>query len=156
MNERQVQSVILFFYLSLLQEPLAIRASAKSISQIKKRIQKKKNSPPPTESLIVQVTQEYWKKLTRRHFLSKFFHISRAAFSPLISHKININAWKQFCKQSPPENVLAVIWSRILGFKDENIATGLGLSVGTVRYRVSHGLRELGPLINNKSHSKVN
>ena len=78
MNERQVQSVILFFYLSLVQEPLAIRASAKSIYQIKKRIQKKKNSSPPTESLIVQVTQEYWQKLTRQHFcLNSFIYLEQ-------------------------------------------------------------------------------
>ncbi len=155
MNERQVQSVILFFYLSLPQESLVTRASVRAISQIRRRWEKKKAPLSLLESLIVQITQEHWKRLKHRRFSPDFFHKSKIAPSPLVSHKINMRVWKQFCKQSPSENVLAVIWSRILGLSDKSISTGLKVSTGTVRYRVSHGLRELGLLVQRNNHHRA-
>ncbi len=43
-----------------------------------------------------------------------------------------------------PSEVEAVLLSKILGFSDNEIAEGLGVTSGTVRYRIGRGLRHLG------------
>lgn len=53
-------------------------------------------------------------------------------------------AWNNFLNNGEPSEVEAVLLSRILGFADEEIAEGLGVTRGTVRYRVGRGLRHLG------------
>ncbi|MGE4133695.1 MAG: sigma factor-like helix-turn-helix DNA-binding protein [Bdellovibrionales bacterium] len=53
-------------------------------------------------------------------------------------------AWRKFLQSGDPGEVEAVLLSRILLFSDDEIAAGLGVSIGTVRYRVGRGLRHLG------------
>lgn len=55
-----------------------------------------------------------------------------------------MEAWSNFIANGEPSEVEAVLLSRILDFTDEEIAGGLGVTRGTVRYRVGRGLRHLG------------
>ena len=51
-----------------------------------------------------------------------------------------------FLKEAEDEVVLVVILSKILLFQDKDIAKGMGISIGTVRYRLGYGLRCLGSM----------
>jgi hypothetical protein len=56
----------------------------------------------------------------------------------------NPEVWFNFATSSEPSEVEAILLSKMLEFTDEEIAEGLAVTVGTVRYRVGRGLRHLG------------
>lgn len=58
--------------------------------------------------------------------------------------QFNPTAWSNFLTYGDPLEIEAVLLSRILNFTDDEIASGLGVTRGTVRYRVGRGLRRLG------------
>jgi hypothetical protein len=60
---------------------------------------------------------------------------------------IDLSLWISFQSAGRPDEIEAVLFSKVLGFSDEEIADGLGVSPGTVRYRVGRGLRHLGAYI---------
>lgn len=62
----------------------------------------------------------------------------------LLPDKFNSKAWAAFLESGDPGEIEAVLLSRVLGFTDDEIAGGLGVTRGTVRYRVGRGLRHLG------------
>ena len=60
---------------------------------------------------------------------------------------ININYWFEFIVESDIEIITSIIFEKILNFKEEDIAHGLGISLGTLRYRIGKGLAQLGDII---------
>lgn len=62
----------------------------------------------------------------------------------LIPVDFDLGIWSSFITSAHPEESEAVLLSRVLGFSDAEIATGIGVSEGTIRYRVGRGLRHLG------------
>lgn len=56
----------------------------------------------------------------------------------------DISAWRNFLNNGDVQEVEAVLLSRILNLSDEYVAEGLGVTTGTVRYRVGRGLRAMG------------
>lgn len=56
----------------------------------------------------------------------------------------DLSAWVSYMNAADPDEVEALLFSRILAFSDREIAQGLGVTEGTVRYRVGRGLRHLG------------
>jgi len=62
----------------------------------------------------------------------------------LVPTNLDFNTWASFLSTALTEESEAVLLSQILGFTDHEIAAGLEVSEGTVRYRVGRGLRHLG------------
>jgi hypothetical protein len=62
----------------------------------------------------------------------------------LLPEDFELAIWVSFLAAADPIEVEAVLFSRILGFTDPEIARGLGVTEGTVRYRVGRALRHLG------------
>lgn len=59
----------------------------------------------------------------------------------------DLSLWISFQSAGDPKEVEAVLLSKVLGFTDDEIAQGLQVTPGTVRYRVGRGLRQLGGYI---------
>ena len=59
----------------------------------------------------------------------------------------DLSLWISFQAAGKPDEIEAVLLSKVLGFSDPEIADGLHCSEGTVRYRVGRGLRHLGAYI---------
>ncbi len=64
--------------------------------------------------------------------------------SVTIPSELDLSAWATFLNSAHAEEAEAVLLSQILGFSEAEIAQGLDVSEGTVRYRVGRGLRHLG------------
>ena len=62
----------------------------------------------------------------------------------LLPDDFDLVAWSHFLSTADASEVDAVLFSKILGFTDEEIAAALDVTLGTVRYRVGRGLRHLG------------
>ncbi len=144
LSEAQIRSVALFYFYVLLDENQALDWTLKSLRQCLKSLGSESESDSRATSLIVHHTHLGWKKIIQNKATLSASIVHEAAF--VIPPSLDLGVWKQFRKDADGEEFLAVIWSKILGFSDQEIATGLGVSLGTVRYRVGRGLRHLGSL----------
>jgi hypothetical protein len=146
MTAAQIKSVALFYYFALLDEDQAERATQATVDKCRSRlkVKKEKGATDPIIILINEVN-EYWlsHQDDRNHSRAVFNQKSKYILPPGIS----FGAWKQFHKESAQEDLIAIIWSRIIGVEEGKIAQGLGLTTGTVKYRIGKGLRQLGHLI---------
>ncbi|MFN7262185.1 MAG: sigma factor-like helix-turn-helix DNA-binding protein [Pseudobdellovibrionaceae bacterium] len=140
MSEQQVRSVALFFFFIFLDGKKALDSSARTVSRLKKLLNKSK-----TEISEIELLAEVWSE-----FLSirKNLQRGKPSYSTeggwKIPQELDLGAWKEFQKNSPEAELVIVVLNRILDFKEEVISQALQISLGTVRYRAGRGLRHLG------------
>jgi len=144
--DEQIHDVALFYFYSLLDRGKARYATIETIRRIR-QMKKKKNIPEgEMASLVVSETLKGWEK-------TQSLHPSRLPAGVAAEHwevprRLDLGAWRQFHKSSDRDEFLALIWSQILGFTDDEISQGLNVSTGTVRHRISRGLRGLSAALN--------
>ena len=142
MTDAQIRSTILFFFLSFLDEKVALRAAGKTVVLCNRLLKKSADPAKDFERIFVQASLRAWQKSKR---LKPAGQAGVALDGGIdIPRQVDLGSWRQLHKDAQIEELLAVIWSKVLGFHDESIASGLDVSVGTVRYRVGRGLRLLG------------
>lgn len=90
----------------------------------------------------VQALHDWKRKLPRLR--PRSWSDSPEARGFALPDDFDLSAWVTYMNSADPDEVEAVLLSRILSFADGEIAEGLGVTVGTVRYRVGRGLRHLG------------
>lgn len=144
MEAEATRSIALFYYFALLDDESAIELTAKTLNRL--RILTKKpslfESGFTLNSLIVKLTQAYLQKLKK----SSTEKISINQSKWIMEKNLELGPWRQYHKESLKDELLVLIWSRILKFSDLDISLGLGISEGTVRHRVARGLRQLGSM----------
>ena len=59
---------------------------------------------------------------------------------------LDLGSWREFQKMASEDELLTVIWSKILKIDDLDISEGLGITQGTIRYRLGRALRKLGSM----------
>jgi hypothetical protein len=100
----------------------------------------------PKDPVLVYSTYKIWKKyFKKRNFKTQDFPLSSEGW--IVPQGIKMEPWRQFVKDTDPQIYLAVIWSHLLQFNDKDISDGLGVSEGSVRYRVGQGLKILGQIV---------
>lgn len=151
MVDTEVHAVAKFFYLTLKDHRMAREATRRSLFRLNK-IQKNTTSQDDNLAEVVHVTYKFWKIFHKPKVKNHFWNMHPRVTEEVIAQEnkfflpkeLNIGAWNQFMKDSKEDEMLLVTWSKILNISDYDIARGLGLSEGTVRYRVSNGLKKLG------------
>ena len=140
MKESDVRAVTLFFLFAFADEPAALSAAAEAVRRL--RGKKLSETDPIEPSLIVSVTFEVWRKFKRR--------LRRPRTAPMLSRHWSLPEgtdfapWRDFQKAAAEDELLSAIWARILGISETDIAKGLGLTDGTIRYRLGRAFRKLG------------
>ena len=154
MNEAaQRRNVALFFYFALQDERLATQATVKALAKIRKRnelvgehqTQPKNVGQLGSEAILVTATQKIWKQ-----FKSTIRNTQSAVAVDggwVLPEGISLGPWREFRKEAPEDELLILLWSKVLKLSDEGIARGLNVSTGTVRYRVGSALRLLGRMV---------
>jgi DNA-directed RNA polymerase specialized sigma24 family protein len=133
-----IATVAKYFFFTALDERVGFAASLKVLSELK------------ANNWLDDRHRDRWIELLSRHKLRLrprdmgewSAPAGESAFS--FSGEIDLSLWVSFQTSAPPEEVEAVLLSKLLGFTDEEIAAGLKVTVGTVRYRTGRGLRHLG------------
>lgn len=145
MTESQIKSVALFFYFTLLDEEFAEKATRLTIESCQKVF--KKNPPAEEEMMIfiVKKMNSIFERIRSEQLLIK--PVLNRKPSHFFLPEISFGAWRQFHKEATVEELVAVVCSQILNLNDTTISKGLDITVGSVRYRVGIGLRQLGKLI---------
>ena len=158
MSEDHIKRMTLFFYYLFLEKPITLKASQKAIQMQKKllaqnqTVQKQVDSyrkPLDTPlSLMVSTCLSVWKKYQKQGFHKKkvpsngFYQVESQTED--FSCPVDLAPWCDFLKEAEDEVILVMIFSKILLLPDQDIARGMGISIGTVRYRLGSGLRLLG------------
>lgn len=142
MVQAEIRSISIFFFLAFLDGNLATEASNQAVTLFQKKLSE--NSSLDRTSLVVTVTKEIWNKHQHR-FQRKLINFSNDS-GWILPNKLNLVPWKEFRKLAQEEEVFSLIWSHILGIKDEKVASGAHISVGTHRYRIGNALKKLGSL----------
>lgn len=141
MEASVIDTVAKFFYLSSLNEQLTFSASLRVLSDLRSQgFLEEKHRAHWVEALIK------WK--------SKLKSMPKRSWSDS-SHEegftmpedFDINSWLNFSSLNDATEVEAVLLSSILGFSVKEIADGLSVTEGTVRYRLGRGLRQLGKYV---------
>ena len=138
METSVIETVAKYFYFTSLNEQLTFAASFRVLNELK------------ANGWIEDGHRDRWVALLTK-WRSKMRKISPRDWAHYPEEKgfvppdnFNTAAWSNFMANGEPSEVEAVLLSRILGFTDGEMASGLGVTVGTVRYRVGRGLRHLG------------
>ncbi len=142
MIEVDVRSIALFFFYALMDEHKAIEAASGAVQLCKEKVSQQ--SGISSSAALVWSTHSVWQKFRQRYEKGKHHYSPETGW--IFPEEIDLGPWKEFQKISPEEEFLAMIWSQILKISDEDVAVGLGISVGTLRYRVGKGLKRLGSL----------
>lgn len=137
-TDQVVETAAKYFYFSSLSEQSSFAASLKALTELKH------NGWLELEykSKWIQVLSKWKPRL--RGLRSKAWVASAKEAGFLLPPDLDINVWMTFLGSGEPSEVEAVLLSKILGFSDDEIALGLGVTTGTVRYRIGRGLRHLG------------
>lgn len=131
-----------FFYFSLLDEKTVKKASVRVLRRVL-RTKGTERSKGSTAADIIFWTNWYLKKLKSKAESANTF----ASDIWKIPNHINFGAWQEFKKRSNPEEYFIIIWSRLLGYSDNDIADGLGITLGSVSHRMGRGMRSLGQIV---------
>lgn len=143
MNEGDVKALALFSYFAYLDDSRASDAASKALVFASERIRKNKSGASSGEA-IVYATHKVWQEL-QGHLLRG--HPTAAGQKIWQLPKgLDLGPWKEFQKNATEDELLVVIWSQILGINDEDIAQALGVTEGTIRYRMARALRKLGAM----------
>lgn len=142
MTEADIQSITLFFYFSLLDDQKAIEASSRAV--VLSRAQKAKYPQRSNSVLVVSATKTVWDKYKDK--ISRGRPNISNEFGWQIPYGTDLGPWREFQKTASDDELLVVIWSKILKISENDISESLGLTAGTVRYRLARALRKLGSM----------
>lgn len=146
--EEQKKAISLFFFYSLMDEELAVQASSNAIRQGYKKLKNLKKENKEEElrtSNIVHLTHKFWLKNKDKKIIRPSHQLLEAGWQ--LNDGVEIGLWRHFIREAEPEEYLTAIWSQILNFSDEDIAAGLGVTVGTVRHRTARAIKRLGTMM---------
>ncbi len=138
METSVIETVAKYFYFFSLEDRITFSASFRVLGDLK------------SNGWIDTAHKDRWIHVLNK-WRGRMHRIPRREWNPSEDHdgfiepkNFNRIAWMNFLNHADHLEVEAVVLSQILNFTDEEIAKGLGVSVGTVRYRVGRGLRQLG------------
>ncbi len=139
MTDRDVHLISAFFFYVFLDEDMAVRASHRAFPVINKKIKKNKLEK---DSVFVTTTFSLWNSY-RKH-LDQKIKIREEKMTSFSLSTVYLEKWISFREKAAEDEFLAVIWNKVLGISEKDISLGLGVGLGTVRYRVGRGLSLLG------------
>lgn len=137
-SNNQLQQTLLFFILAFLDEKLAQKVSARFIKELLRF-----DSENNFDTFFIKRTKQYWEKYQNRAKSSGIIH--EATWRNRIS--LDFISWRQFRKDSQPEEFLTSIWCEVLKLDHDAVAKGTETSVGTVRHRLARATRILGSIV---------
>ena len=143
MGDSEVRALALFFFFASLDEYRAKETASKAADEYERLLKKDPKLDPAVGVILAsfKIWNQFKSKISR----------GRPQFSNesgwLFPERVDLGHWKEFQKTAPEDELLAVIWVHLLGFSEEQVSKALGLTEGTLRYRVGRGLRKLGTFL---------
>lgn len=143
MRQEQARDVGLFFLLGLMDEKVAMAAAGSAVAKVKATEKSTDDLVPAVQ--LIGICRQTWKTYRRMAPRNQPVEIPDAAW--VVPSEIDIAIWARYQKDAPDEDVMTILFSLVLGFRDEDLAEGFHTSVGTIRYRLGKGIRQLGLVV---------
>jgi hypothetical protein len=140
-DRHSVEKLALFFYFCFMDEGRAQAATRDSLFQLRKR---RSDGRASSEAVIVNVTDSILRKNPVAQGLRHVGFIEGYVDFPEGS---NWGPWFEYRKSADAEDFSTLIWVKVLGFTISDVASGLGVSEGTVKFRLGNAMRDLGQLV---------
>ncbi len=144
LSESQVRSVALFFLYAVLDEHAALPIADKTSGILRSKLSRVAEESTDAKRILISTCKTQFEKIKKS--------LSRGTMSMTLSNAfvlpddVSLAAWVRFQKESPDDELLTVIFSRIMGFTEYDIAEAFEVSEGTATYRLGRGLRRLGEI----------
>lgn len=138
METSLIDTVAKYFYFLSLDEQIAVGASFRVLSEIKAQ----GFMAPEHRPHWIEQAHRYRDKIKKMPKREWIHSTGEKGF--IFPKGFDLSGWINFLNNGDLQEVEAVLLSRILLIPEEEVATALGVSVGTVRYRVGRGLRVMG------------
>lgn len=146
MKREQARAIGLFFLLGFMEEQVALSAAGRAIAQLKAEFPNISRKDRETESVpigaLIKVCRDSWKHYRRQTPRNQPTTSPEAAWE--IPSGLDLSIWARYQKDAPDEDVMALLFSLVLEITDEELAEGFQTSIGTIRYRLGKGVRQLG------------
>jgi hypothetical protein len=144
LSESQVRSVALFFLYAVLDEHAALPIADKTSAILKNKLSRVAEESIDAKRIFISTCKTQFDKIKKNLIRGQMsLTLSNALILP---EDVSLAAWVRFHKESPDDELLAVIFSRIMGFTEHDIAGAMDVSEGTANYRLGRGLRRLGEI----------
>lgn len=155
MSDESIKVSALFYFLITLDDKIATEAAAKTLKLFNQKfnpptskqikfIPRESLSPSEEMKALIQLCLQEWRQI-KTHFQKERIQIINTKSLHWPEH-IDLSPWKEFQKQAPEQELIAVTWVHVLGVSESLLASALNQSEGTIRYRVGNGLSLLGQL----------
>lgn len=142
MSEKDIRLLALFFFYALLDNRRAAELTAQALHFCR---QKKEKSPLiKNEILIVTATLKFWEKSQKNLLRGMPYFTADGGW--ILPEKVDIGPWREFHKNATEDELLIMIWVKILNFSFTDVSESLGVTEGTLRYRMARALRKLGAM----------
>ncbi|HMN68984.1 MAG TPA: sigma-70 region 4 domain-containing protein [Bdellovibrionales bacterium] len=135
MTASVIDTVAKYFYFSTLDENLSFTASLKTLSDLKNHSRLDEKYRAEWVRALLHWRDRLNKIKPRGGATAAMIHLPRG---------FDMTAWRSFLNTAEREEIDAVLLHKILRFSEGEIAVGLNVTTGTVRYRLGRGLRHLG------------
>jgi hypothetical protein len=136
-----IEKIALFFYFSFLDEVRAREAGRVVLKKLRQKTIGRKINPEDELEMIVSLCDQHVEIFSRN---VKPTGLSFSAGQIILPPKSNWGPWFELRRLSEKHEFNSVLWTRVLGINEEIVARGLGVTVGTIRFRVGRGLKTLG------------
>mgnify|MGYP001286554557 CR=1 FL=1 len=143
MDELAIRDISIFFFFCLLDEDKAHDLSSRALDEYFEL--KRKYPAEKVQVLIVRASHKIWKKFASQLPRGRPHITKQSGWT--WPHDINFGPWMEFQKNSILDEFIVSVWAFFLKYSDEEIAEGLEMTAGTVRYRLGHALKKLGSYV---------
>lgn len=136
----QNEAIAKFIFLTFLDDSLALEAIPFAIRHFESV--RRKESALTDAAIVVMSTRLAYDSFRPRLLRGKpGFQLNHRW---MIVKDLDFAPWQEFQKKSMEDELHILVWSRVLGYEYKDIAEGLGVTEGTVRFRMNRALRKLG------------
>lgn len=149
MTDNNIRAVALFFYYTMPNELLALHATDLAVKKIKPLASQANDSLNPEivdicTDIASDILKKYKandKKVTQLQIPKRYENLGNPWVIPT---NLSLSPWKEFINITESENLQLLVWTHLLKIEELLVAKKYGISVGTLRYRVSNSLKALG------------
>jgi hypothetical protein len=134
----EVSSVALFYYFVFFDEKVSLFATLKTWNVLKKK------SAPWGPRFVAATHHGYTRYQRTAHPRIPIPEGLTQQVS--IPENIDMGPWREFRKRVGQDEFLAVLWTQVLQIPEVEVMAALKISQGTLKYRLSRGLRQLGEM----------
>ena len=120
MTENDVQSIALFFYFALLDDQKAVEAASQALAL--GRARKQRNPNLKNSVALVSSTKSVWDTYKAR--VARGRPNTSIESGWLVPEGVDLGPWREFQKSASEDELLTVIWSKILKIEDDDISEG--------------------------------